>query len=82
MTVLGNYYGTRVFPSLSGLALAINTTFSALTPYVGGWLYDSGRGYGGAFYVLAAWCFVAALVLFVMRRPLRRAFRVAASAAS
>ena len=81
MTVLGNYYGMRVFASISGLALAINTTFSALTPYVGGWLYDSGRGYGGAFYLLAAWCFVSALVLFIMRPPLRRAFRVAASAA-
>jgi MFS family permease len=80
MTVLGNYYGMRVFASLSGLALAINTTFSALTPYIGGWLYDSGRGYGGAFYGLAAWCFLAAVVLFVMRRPLRREFRVAASA--
>lgn len=72
MTVLGNYYGMRVFAALSGLALAINTTFSALIPYIGGLLYDSGRGYGGAFYVLAAWCFVSALVLFVMRRPLRR----------
>lgn len=81
MTVLSNYYGTRVFPSLSGLALAINTTISALTPYIGGWLYDSGRGYGEAFYVLAAWCFVSALVLFVLRPPLRRALRVAAAAA-
>lgn len=80
MTVLGNYYGMRAFASLSGLALAINTTLSALTPYIGGWLYDSGRGYGGAFHVLAAWCFVSALVLVVMRRPLRRVFRVAASA--
>lgn len=78
MTVLSNYYGTRVFPSLSGLALALNTTLSALTPYVGGWLYDSGRGYGGAFYVLAVWCFASALVLFVLRPPLRRAVHVAA----
>lgn len=80
MTVLGNYYGMRAFASLSGLALAINTTFSALTPYIGGWLYDSGRGYGGAFYLLAAWCFLSALVLFFMKPPLRRAFRVAAPA--
>jgi MFS family permease len=79
MTTLGNYYGMRVFASLSGLALAINTTISALIPYIGGWLYDSGRGYGGVFYALAAWCFVSALVLFVMRPPLRRVFRVAVS---
>lgn len=74
MTVLGNYYGMRAFAALSGLGLAINTTFSALVPYVGGWLYDSGRGYGAAFYVLAAWCFLSALVLFVMKPPLRRAW--------
>lgn len=80
MTTLGNYYGMRVFASLSGLALAINTTFSALIPYIGGWLYDSGRGYGGVFHALAAWCFVSALVLFVMRPPLRRVSRVAVSA--
>jgi MFS family permease len=78
MTVLSNYYGTHAFPSLSGLALAINTTLSALAPYVAGWLYDSGRGYGGSFYVLAVWCFVSALVLFVMRPPVRRALHVAA----
>jgi MFS family permease len=78
MTVLSNYYGTHAFPSLSGLSLAINTTLSALTPYVGGWLYDSGRGYGGAFYVLAVWCFVSALVLFILRPPLRRSLHVAA----
>ena len=79
MTVLSNYYGTRAFPSLSGLALAVNTTFSAITPYIAGWLYDSGHGYGGTFYVLASWCFVSALVLFVLRPPLRRGLRVAAS---
>lgn len=79
MTVLSNYYGTRAFPSLSGLALAINTTLSAVTPYIAGWLYDSGHGYGGAFYVLAAGCFVSALVLFVLRPPLRRELHIVAS---
>jgi MFS family permease len=78
MTVLSNYYGTRAFASLSGLALAINTTLSAVTPYIAGWLYDSGRGYSAAFYVLAAGCFLSALILFVLRPPVRRTLRFAA----
>ncbi|HEY1724756.1 MAG TPA: MFS transporter [Steroidobacteraceae bacterium] len=69
MTVLSNYFGTRPFASLSGLAVAINTTLSAITPYVAGWLYDSGRGYGSSFHFLAGWCVLGGVVLLVMRRP-------------
>jgi MFS family permease len=69
MAVLSNYYGASVFASLSGLAVAINTGCSVVAPIVGGWLYDKGYGYRGTFYTLAVWCFVGALVLFVMRVP-------------
>jgi len=69
MTVLSNYFGTRAFASLSGLAVALNTTLSALTPYVAGWLYDSGRGYAGTFYLLSGWCLLGGLVLFMLRPP-------------
>ena len=69
MTVLSNYFGTRAFASLSGLAIAINTGCSVLAPIIGGRLYDQGHGYGGTFYALAIWCFVGAVVLFVMRPP-------------
>jgi MFS family permease len=72
MTVLSNYFGTRAFASLAGLAVAINTTLSAVTPYVAGWLYDSGRGYGSSFYFLSGWCFIGGLVLFILRPPLLR----------
>ena len=69
MAVLSNYFGTRAFASLAGLAVAINTTLSAIAPYVGGWLYDSGHGYGSSFYFLSAWCVAGGTVLFVLRPP-------------
>jgi MFS family permease len=69
MAVLSNYYGTRAFASLAGLAIAINTTLSAIAPKVAGRLFDQGVGYGVNFYFLASWCFLGAIVLFFMRRP-------------
>jgi MFS family permease len=72
MAVLGNYYGTRVFASLAGLVVAVNTTASALAPKVAGRLYDRGVGYEGTFYFLAAACFASACVLFFMHRPVPR----------
>jgi MFS family permease len=69
MAVLSNYYGTQPFASLAGLAIAINTTLSAIAPKVAGRLFDQGVGYGVNFYFLASWCFVGAAVLFFMRRP-------------
>ena len=69
MAVLSNYYGVRAFASLAGLAVAINTTLSAIAPKVAGRLYDHGVGYAGTFYFLAAWCFVGAVVLYLLRMP-------------
>src|SRR5882672_7849550 len=69
MAVLSNYYGTRAFASLAGLAIAVNTTLSAIAPKVAGRLFDQGVGYGVNFYFLASWCFLGAIVLFFMRRP-------------
>ena len=69
MSVLSNYFGTRAFASLSGLAIAINTTLSAIAPTAAGRLFDQGVGYGTAFYFLAAWCFVGAVVSSCLRRP-------------
>jgi MFS family permease len=69
MAVLSNYYGTRAFATLAGLAIAINTTLSAIAPKVAGHLFDQGVGYGVNFYFLASWCFLGAIVLFFMGRP-------------
>jgi MFS family permease len=69
MSVLSNYYGTRAFASLAGLAVAINTTVSAIAPKVAGHLFDQGVGYAATFYFLAAWGFISAVVLIFTRRP-------------
>jgi MFS family permease len=69
MAVLSNYFGTPAFASLAGLAIAINTTLSAIAPKVAGRLFDQGVGYAVNFYFLAAWCFAGAAVLLFMRRP-------------
>jgi MFS family permease len=73
MTVLGNYYGLKAFALLSGIAIAINTTLSAIAPYVAGFLFDQGYGYAGICYFLAGWCFLGALVLFMIRKPVHPA---------
>ncbi len=69
MAVLGNYYGLKAFALLCGIAIAVNTTLSALAPWIAGRLFERGYGYQGICYFLAAWCFVGALVLFLIRRP-------------
>ena len=73
MTVLGNYFGMRPFASLSGVAIAINTGCSVIAPWVGGYLFDKGAGYGSTFYTVAAWCFAGAAVLFLLKQPRRPA---------
>jgi len=69
MAVLGNYYGLKAFASLCGIAIAINTTLSAITPPVAAKLFMHGYGYVGICYFLAAWCFLGAVVLFLIRKP-------------
>ena len=51
------------------LAVAINTTVSAIAPKVAGHLFDQGVGYAATFYFLAAWGFISAVVLVFTRRP-------------
>ncbi len=67
--VLSNYYGTKAFASLSGLAIAVNTAVGSITPSIAGWLYDSGHGYQGVFYSVAMWCVLGAIILFAMKPP-------------
>lgn len=71
-TVLSNYFGVKAFASLIGLSLAINTTFGAVIPYVAGRLYDSGHGYQGVFYALALWCIVGAIILYLLKIPVKK----------
>jgi hypothetical protein len=69
MATLSNYYGTRAFASLAGLAIAINTGISSLVPIIAGRMYDSGFGYSRAFYAIAVWCIAGGAMLALMKRP-------------
>lgn len=69
--VISNYYGIKPFAALAGVAVAVNTSLSSVTPSIAGWLYDSGRGYNGVFYTLAGWCLMGAAVLFALKPPAR-----------
>jgi MFS family permease len=81
MAVLSNYYGVKVFPSLAGIAVAVNTLSSVSAPYIAGRLYDSGYGYHGSFMTFSIWCLLGAIVLFVVRPPVRRAPQLVAAEA-
>ncbi len=69
MTVLSNYYGLKAFALLSGIAIAINTTTSAIGPYVAGSLFDKGYPYSGTCHFIAVWSFLGAGMLLLVRRP-------------
>jgi MFS family permease len=71
MAVLSNYYGTRVYPSVVGLALAVQTTFGAIAPIVAGWAYDHYKTYNYCFYFIAVVCFAGVLLLLAIRPPTR-----------
>ncbi len=70
MSVLSNYYGTAAFASLAGLAIAVNTTLSAIAPQ-GGPATSSieASATGRPFIFWRAGASVGSLVLFLMRRP-------------
>jgi hypothetical protein len=43
-----------------------------VAPWVAGRLFVSGYSYEGICYFLAAWCFLGALILFMIRKPVPR----------
>ena len=69
MTVLSNYYGLKAFALLSGIAIAINTTTSAIGPYIAGYLFDKGYPYSGTCHFIAVWSILGAGMLLLARRP-------------
>jgi len=72
MTLLSNYFGTTAFASISGLAMAIQTTISALVPFIGGYMYDTEGSYASTFYAMAILCFAGALLLVFVSPPVKK----------
>ena len=71
MALLGNYFGTTAFASISGLAMAIQTSISAVVPLIGGYMYDTQGSYASTFYALAIICFAGATLLLFVRPPVK-----------
>jgi len=82
MAVLSNYYGKQVFASAAGLAALANTVVSAVAAPIGGRIRDVLGTFSPMLYFLAGWCFVAAVALFLVRPPVRRAVAAPAVAVS
>ena len=81
MTVLGNYYGSAIFASVTGIALAFQTTISAIVPVVGGYYYDINGNYALSFYWMSALSFAGAVILIFLRPPHKHTEATAAAPA-
>ena len=71
MTVMSNYFGSRVYASVLGITLAVQTTVGALASFVAGDLYERLGSYTEAFLGTAVLCFAGTLLLIVLRPPMR-----------
>jgi MFS family permease len=79
MTVLSNYFGSKVYASVIGVTLAVQTTAGALGSFIAGDLYERLGSYTSAFVGIAVLCFAGTLLLFVLRPPMRPRQPVAGS---
>jgi len=71
-TILGNYYGTKVYPALLGVTMPIGTIFGAVGPVAAGYIYDRYHTYSYAFEGVAAICFASAVLYLFAKPPARR----------
>ena len=71
MTVMSNYFGSKVYASVIGITLAVQTTVGALGSFVAGDFYERLGSYTAAFLGTAVLCFVGTLLLVVIRPPMR-----------
>jgi sugar phosphate permease len=78
MTVMSNYFGSKVYASVIGITLAVQTTAGALGSFIAGDLYERLGSYTSAFLGVAVLCFAGTLLLFVIRPPMRPQRQVAA----
>jgi MFS family permease len=74
-TILSNYYGPKVYPSLLGITTPLGTTLGAIGPYLAGRFYDRFHTYNQAFEIVAAICFSSALLYLLAKPPLRPSSR-------
>ncbi|HZD53693.1 MAG TPA: MFS transporter [Woeseiaceae bacterium] len=77
MTVMSNYFGSKVYASVIGITLAVQTTVGALGSFIAGDLYERLGSYTFAFLGTSVLCFAGTLLLVVIRPPMRPERQVA-----
>ena len=70
-TILSNYYGPKVYPSLLGVTTPLGTTLGAVGPVAAGALYDHFHSYGQVFALVGGVCFASAVLYLLAKPPVR-----------
>lgn len=68
-TVIADYFGTRRFATIRGLAQSTSMPLGIAMPVFAGWIFDRNGNYEAAFWLFAAMSVLAALLLLLVRRP-------------
>jgi MFS family permease len=77
-TILSNYYGPKVYPSLLGITTPLGTTLGAIGPVVAGRFYDHFHTYSQIFIIVAVICFASAVLYLLAKPPVRSVSRATA----
>jgi MFS family permease len=70
-TILSNYYGPKVYPSLLGITTPLGTTLGAIGPVMAGAFYDRFHTYSQVFSIVAGLCFASAVLYLLAKPPVR-----------
>lgn len=68
-TVVADYFGTKRFATIRGLAQSTAMPLGLIGPVFAGWVFDRDGSYGAAFLLLSAFALLAALLVLLVRRP-------------
>jgi MFS family permease len=80
-TILSNYYGPKVYPSLLGITTPLGTTLGAIGPVIAGAFYDHFHTYSQIFSIVAALCFLSAILYLLAKPPVRSSLRASVAPA-
>jgi cyanate permease len=70
-TILSNYYGLKVYPALLGVTTPLGTILGATGPLTAGYFYDRYGTYSQIFSIVAAFCFISAILYLLAKPPVR-----------
>lgn len=71
MTLLGNYFGLKVYAYVAGCTMAAQIIGSSVMPVLAGAVYDHVGSYANVFYSQAGLCICGAVLLLFARAPRR-----------